>query len=263
VPSPPLPTAYGLRVRIEELPPDGAPVYGRSLAVARVIESRGHQITGDRVLVRGADVLLDEMEIGSGNWLPVPGEIEPGVALLLPATARALWAWQSLGLEFGEAAVVTDGHATVDLLGQIALWQGALPIVRLGASPASDPPFEALSTSDAEAAARRLRSLAAERPGFAAIDLSGQPRLIGLLLDALPRWGRLLLAGRCRERLTLDVYGDVHRKGATVRSAILDPMDVFDAGPADPAWRRACRLLGQPKRAGAIRRLLPQRGGYS
>jgi hypothetical protein len=104
--------------------------------------------------------------------------------------------------------------------------------------------LETIVTADAVSAAERLAVAVAPAPRVAAIDLSGNGEVIAMLLEALPRWGRLMLAGPCPEPFSTAFYTDVHRKGVIVCSA-------SDPEPADV--RNACRLLADPKRAAKLR----------
>ena len=88
---------------------------------------------------------------------------------------------------------------------------------------------------------------------MAAVDLSGSGDTIALLLEALPRRARLMLAGPSPEPFTTEFYTDIHRKGALVCSA-----GDLDSVVSDPSrWeadvRNACRLLADPVRAARLR----------
>jgi threonine dehydrogenase-like Zn-dependent dehydrogenase len=81
--------------------------------------------------------------------------------------------------------------------------------------------------SDPEEALRQLKKRIQDKAGFAAIDLSGRPETIDLLLEVVPRWGRVMLAGRTRQPLTVDFYNNVHRKGVLLLTSIFDPASVL------------------------------------
>jgi hypothetical protein len=184
----------------------------------------------------------------------VPDEIDRADAPLVVPTAQALRIWRRLGLELGEAAVFTDDHELADFVGLVATWQGALPVVRLTTqATASSGDIETVPVGDAPAAVERLRALTANAPGFAAVDLSGRGSTLAILLEALPRWGRLAFAGPTPEPFTTAFYTDIHRKGAVVSA-----VGALDSIFTDPrSWevevRNACRLLMSPARAAALR----------
>jgi hypothetical protein len=180
--------------------------------------------------------------------------IDRADAPLVVPTAQALRIWRRLGLELGEAAVFTDGHELADLVGLVATWHGALPVVRLTTDEAAATgEIETVPVGDAPAAVERLRALTTHAPGLAAVDLSGRGSTVAIILEALPRWGRLGFAGPTPEPFTTAFYTDIHRKGAVV-SAI----GALDSIFTDPrSWevevRNACRLLMNPARAAKLR----------
>jgi len=229
-------------------------------ALGRLIEARdgGRWSPGDRVLVRSADPKAEEVEAMASACVRVPDELASADALLIPPTAQALRVWRRLRLEIGEAALFTDGDGLADFIGLIAMWHGGLPVIRLTTGQA-DREFETVSITDENAAVERLRSLTANAPGLAAVDLSGSGNISAILLEALPRWGRLMLAGPCPEPFTTAFYTDIHRKGALVCSA-----GDLDSIFTDPSlWnvevRNACRLLMHPERATKLRACLGNR----
>ena len=178
--------------------------------MGRLLETRGAGgwSTGDRVLVRSSDSADEELEAVSSACVRLPNDLDSADALLVPQTAQALRMWRRLGLELGEAAVYTDGHELSDLIGLVALWHGGLPVIRLTTgvvAEASD--IETVTVDEASAAVERLRSLTASAPGLAAVDLSGNGAMIAALLEALPRWGRLLFQTLVRKN-----HADIPRR---------------------------------------------------
>ena len=168
--------------------------------------------------------------------------------------AKALKVWRQLRLEIGEAAIYTDGDELTDVVGLVAAWQGGLPVVRLTSASvvpvvSTGDDVETIGVDDG-AAVERLRSITSTAPGVAAVDLSGNGEVISMLLEALPRWGRLLLAGPSPQPFTTAFYADVHRKGVVICAAgDPEPIDV----------RNARRLLADPKRAGLLRGCVRER----
>jgi hypothetical protein len=180
-------------------------------------------------------------------------------ALLIPPTAQALRVWRRLTLELGEAAIYTDGHPLAEFIGLVATWHGAHPVIRLTTSDAGAiDDVETVNVGDAQAAVERIRSLTASAAGLAAVDLSGRGNVLSALLEALPRWGRLMLAGPSPEPFTTAFYADVHRKGALVCAA--GDLDTVFSDPA--AWdlelRNARRLLADSTRAARLRACLTE-----
>jgi hypothetical protein len=184
----------------------------------------------------------------------VPNAIETVDALLVPRVAQALRMWRRLGLELGEAAIYTGDGDLAGVVGLLAKWHGGMPVVRLTETdaPAIDG-VQDVAVRDATTAVARLRSLVAQAPGVAAVDLLGRGSVIGVLLEALPRWGRLMLAGPPPDSFTTAFYTDVHRKGTIVCAA-----GDLDSIATDPqSWetdvRNARRLLTNDAYAAELR----------
>lgn len=180
------------------------------------------------------------------DYVPVPDTLGADAALMAPPLALCLWAWESLGLELGEAAVYTDGCPLAGLIGRVARWRGGLPIVKVvegGDAPVADGPDTTIAARG-DAAGVELASAVRERPGVAAVDLTGRPDMVDLLLESLPKWSRLMLAGRVREPLTMDLYRNVHLKGTSLIFSRFEPSLVFGGGngPGD-LLPNAFRLL--------------------
>jgi len=162
----------------------------------------------------------------------------------VPLVASILELWERAGLELGETAIVGGPHPLSPLVARAALWSGAGRVVHVGPG-AIGPGITSIDASPADAAVAQLTALVAAAPGVAAVDLSGASSVIELLVATLPRWGRLLLAGPS-ERFAVDFYNDVHRKGAVVAGAPLEPAAFLDRTPPPVALLdRATRLLGR------------------
>jgi len=244
----------GVRIRPEIQSESHTPPSERSwLVVGRVVELGESTMwsKGDRVLVDVPEAGATEIEAASATCFKVPDGMPGSDALLIPPTAQALRVWRRLRLEIGETAVYSDGDERTPFVALAAGWRGAVPVIRL-TSDGSAHDAETIDVSDALPAVERLRSLTANAPGLAAVDLSGRGETIALLLEALPRWARLVLAGPPPEPFTTAFYTDIHRKAVVVGSADLNSMFT---NPVD--WqidvRNACRLLMDPKHAAKLR----------
>jgi hypothetical protein len=192
----------------------------------------------------------------------VPHEIDTADALLVTRVAQALRVWRQLGLELGEAAVYTDGGDLADLIGLLAKWHGGMPVIRLTDTDVAPlDGIQDLAVHDATTAVAKLRAMIAQAPAVAAVDLSGRGSVIGVLLEALPRWGRLMLAGPPPDAFTTAFYTDVHRKGTIVCAAgDLDAIAfnpaATDARAAEIDVRNARRLLTNAAYAAELRACL-------
>lgn len=220
------------------------PVY----CVARVLSGRENNVNA-----KGSSYVLTVVDSSQPATLavpetacfPVPPSLNSREALLAVPLAAALRVWDRLQLELGEVAVYTEGSDFADLIGQVGGWQGGLPVIRLNHNPvgASADRGECLSISDPDEALRRLQARIKDKPGFAAVDLSGRPEIIDLLLEVMPRWGRLLLAGKAQQSLTVDFYNNVHRKGVSLFCEVFEPVSILEKKWKEPYLTAACRLL--------------------
>jgi len=234
------------------------PVYG----VARVLGAGAGNLR-----INGASHVLavvdapqsTQIELQESQCIPVPHSLGSDEALLALPLAMSLCVWDRLQLELGEAAVYTEGDGFADLVGQVAIWRGGCPVIRLGNDSGRAPLHmgECQMMSDPEEALRKLQNRIHEKPGFAAIDLSGRPETIDLLLEAVPRWGRVMLAGRTRQPLTVDFYNNVHRKGVLLISSIFDPASVLQHAGSAAYLPTAFRILQNKEMAAICAQLAP------
>jgi threonine dehydrogenase-like Zn-dependent dehydrogenase len=170
------------------------------------------------------------VRVPEASCLRVADSLDATRALALPALAVALSMWESLRLELGDAAVVTSGSALSALTAQVAFWRGGCPVVELGpAASGAATDIPRIDWSDPEEAVRQLTDATGKRPGFAAIELSGRAEVLDIILEMMPRWPRLLLAGPAGKPVTIDFYKNVHRKGAVIASTDLEAISIFDA----------------------------------
>jgi hypothetical protein len=177
--------------------------------------------------------------------VPTTGAGQPLVQLV----TKALWVWDTLRLEIGEVALITDDHRDANLMALAATWYGASPVLFITDDEVSVPrgvtPLRPIAGGpETKALAARL----SERPGAAAIDLTGRSDTVDVLLEAMPRFSRLLLGGTSREPLTIDYYVNVHRKGLRLVSAALDDPSPSLSAELVARQERAARLLAQPAR---------------
>jgi threonine dehydrogenase-like Zn-dependent dehydrogenase len=260
------PNRSELRVHIQATSHDvSALAGGRPFAVGRTgsaLDSEGHR--AETVLVRGTHTADSEVNIQTSECVVLAAPLSAGLAILVPPLASALALWETLRLELGDAVVWTTGHPLSALVGQVALWRGACPAIELG-SPADarahSGTTEFVDSAEQEDAAKRLARLVGARPGFAAVDLSGRADLIDTLLEVMPQWSRLLLAGPPGAPLTIDFYKNVHRKGATIACTTIEPSRVFDThSDVQQQVRRACEILRNPRLAQTCQALLTPTG---
>jgi hypothetical protein len=216
---------------------------------------------GDLVLVKTADANDGEIVARKSDCILIPGDLDAKLAIWVPPLAFALWAWEKLSLELGEVAVYSGESPFSDLVGRVALCRGGCPVIRLGARAGDGERggIERLSLEDPRLAVEKLRRRIAEKTGFAAVDLSGLPEIIDVILEVLPRWGRVMLLGFESQPVTIDFYKNVHYKGAIIHAAVCDPAAVFSNDPELSAQlAKAIRML-----RGGGRNLLVASGCHS
>jgi hypothetical protein len=215
---------------------------------------------GIYVLAKLDDPLQLQVVLQKSECLSVPRDLGIEAALAAPPLALALWIWDRLHLELGEAAIYTDGDFfsdLSDLVGQVALWRGGCPVIKVCGDAEEILPAggRSLTTTDPDGTLQRLLHWIKDKPGVGAVDLSGRPEMIDLLLEVMPRWGRLMIAGRTCQRLTVDFYNNVHRKGVILSSMVFDPTFVFQGRWGVAHLAAAFRILQNKEMAAVCLRL--------
>lgn len=192
---------------------------------------------------------------------PVPARLSQDSALLAPILAVALQMWEELQLEMGEAAIFTGEGPLAALLKLTASWHGANPVLHLARPTQSISPSPSASSEDGEPESIRktLQGWRADLPGLAVVDLTGQANMIDLLLEVLPPYGRLMLAGPVSRPVIVDWYKNVHRKGARVLARHLEPAAMLGPAPGTASaarLRRAFAVMGNLELASAVRQVV-------
>ena len=185
--------------------------------------------------------------------VPVAGA--PDAAALTWPVACLLAMWDALHLELGEAALVTDGHKWSGLATVVAAWYGATPVLFLTEGSSAPAGSALVRVEDPSETVRGLTARLQGRPGVAVAELSGRASLVDLVLESIPSQTGVAMAGEGRDRLTIDFYVNVHRKGLNMVSSVLDPGRPDAPGGAVTTAHvdRAGRLLAQPARLAEAR----------
>ncbi len=168
---------------------------------------------------------------------------------MLPAVVAALRVWDLLALELGDTVVVTGGHPWSPLAALVATWYGAVPVLLVKSSGAAPAGVTVVEPDDSGEQAQALANRLSGAPTVAALELSGRSDAVDLLLESLPKASRLMLAGSSHDRLTIDYYVNVHRKGLRLESCVFD--DALAATAPASVIERARRLLARPERRAA------------
>jgi hypothetical protein len=207
---------------------------------------------GTRVLAR---VDASGTAAAAAAVAPLPDALSDEILPFVPVVACALAIWDALALEIGDTAIVTSAGWTGHLVATVGSWYGAGPLVIGAPGLAPGPPgCDRLIAEDAETAIKDLQKRLQGRAGVAAVELTGRAGLVDLMLQTVPTFARLMFAGDARERLTVDFYNNVHRKGLLLHSGQFDPAAAVAApwaGTAGACFSRAARLLTRPARAAA------------
>lgn len=185
----------------------------------------------------GALVLVESPGNSCGRMITVPENrcvfVPPGItgkqASLVPALVFSLWAWDKLALELGEVAVFTGSSLISRMLGQVALWRGACPVLSLCQIGPQNAliKYAKVGIDERDEISGWVRRHINGKSGFAAIDMDGRADLVDLILEIMPRWGRLMLVGEKTQSLTIDYYNNIHRKGAYIVSTRYEPIMIF------------------------------------
>ena len=173
---------------------------------------------------------LNQVTAHPNNIIKLPGNLPAEKIQMLLQLTFSLWAWDLLKLEIGECALVAGHHPFFNTLCQSALWRGALPVICLTDDKLEDKRFDIIyiNPSDSETTTELLANITKAKYGFAAINVSGQPGIIDIILNSMPKWGRLLFAGHSTQPLTIDYYNNVHRSGALLYSTNMNPINIVD-----------------------------------
>lgn len=219
----------------------------------------------DALLLFAGDGAVDaEVDVEAADAVLLPPGVTVAQALLVPSLTAVLALWETLQLELGDVAVITSGSVLSPLAAEVALWRGGCPVVTLGPASVTDNPATThIDWSDPEEAGRQLLAAMGNRPGFAALELSGRADMMDLLFESIPRWGRLLLGGSAGQPITVDFYKNIHRKGVTVNTAVLEPGALFNPGAGAAARAQvthAIRILQNRVKLGRCQSVLSDRG---
>lgn len=156
----------------------------------------------------------------------------------MPALAHALWIWEIAELELGDLAIVAGVTGSQDMISRVAEWRSGGRVLSLTRSGPG--------TSDSPATMQRLSAAVAAAPGVAAVICDDSASLLELVLEAMPAWGRIVIATRTGNPATIDFYNNVHRKGCRIVTVPSSPAQIHDelwCEGARPHVVRAVRIL--------------------
>lgn len=237
--------------------PAGGARPGLPYSTGTVIRGAGAFGEGERVLIETDSTTVGEVHRPPHECMRLEGDLSENLAFLLPPLGFALSAMESVAFEIGETAVVLGSGMTADFFCFALKRGGASPIIRIG-----DPHLieilgvkrfaaDACSLLDSVSA---LKEAFYRRPGLALFDAGDNPETLELLLEHLPPWSRVVVAGNGLKRMNLDYYNDIHRKGASLLFLQASAAGAFglirdNAG----LTRRASRILNNADAASDLR----------
>lgn len=220
--------------------------------VAQVLCSAATQSApgvGERVLAPWPADGRTTMVIGLEQCVWSPANMPAERLILVPRLALALLIWEAAGLELGELATYTSGSSFEGLVALVAGWRSGRDALRIDlndGTAALPPGTRAVDVSTPQRAIEDLHNASREACGFASVVFSRGPEAIEMLLEAMPVWGRLVVATSVTEPATIDFYNNVHRKGVRVIGVPSTPLAAFDAGrrpTVGRSLRRALRIM--------------------
>lgn len=178
------------------------------------------------------------------------GSPNNGTDALVPVVARALGAWERLGLEIGELAVVCgDGLFAETLAVTARFWTPSCYRLSIVAGGACNGAFGATLNFNEPDDIGVLRRAFECSNGAAVTDLTGSAMVWDTVLEAIPAWGRILALGPPSPELTIDFYNNVHRKAVTISGQPMADLAAFDTGftaVEDDLVKRATTLVTGP-----------------
>lgn len=235
----------------------------RYFALGQIDSNEGQSAETDVVLeINAPDQNI--IECNCAQCIPFPPTLGPEKAILLPALIFALRVWEKLGLELGEAAIYTTGNSLSRLVGQVALWRGASPVIQLGKEEENNSKshlVEFLAIDDAEDSIRLLSNRIKNKPGIAIVELSGNPEIIDIILEIIPKWGRIICAAHSGSPLTIDFYNNIHRKGVIVQSYMYgqNSLLINNSNELEDLIQQACQILSNEEMSAICKELIYER----
>lgn len=204
---------------------------------------------GDLVLAPAPVSGMPGPQVPASSCIALPAPLPLQRALAVPPLALALWIWDAAGLEPGEIAVYTSDDTLDRSLAVVAGWRSTRDVIRLVPVEAAGLPLPgvvSLTVAEPEAAGAFLAAAMRGAPGAAAAVLSERTDALDLILEAIPMWGRIVLAAAVTNPATVDFYNNVHRKGCSLLSVPGSPGEMLAAfwnDAAGPYIARAARIL--------------------
>jgi hypothetical protein len=189
-----------------------------------------------------------EVSLSKDEIIVLPENIETSLLHLILTLAFALFNLQKMKLELGETVLISGDSYTAKIFAKTALFNGALKVIQLGNNSikSENVNFIPFLKEDPDKSIKEVLDLMENSKGFIAVDLSGDPNIIDIILEIIPVWGRLLFAHAHTKNITVDYYNNLHRKGILTYSTINNTEKVFNELKRQRNQQfilNACRIL--------------------
>jgi L-iditol 2-dehydrogenase len=206
---------------------------------AGVVIGAGTGVTGLAAGDRVASFLLGHRRAGNvdARWvLKIPDDMPFDHAAFTPLGQIALQGVRRPRVELGESVLVVGLGIIGQLAAQCARLSGGFPVT--GAERVEARRQAALTCGIdgvIDAARPDWTSEAGEHP--VVIESTGSPEGVACALRTVARHGRVSLLGSTRGECVIDVYRDVHGKGAVLLGAHAGAVPEHESRPGAWTWR--------------------------
>lgn len=202
---------------------------------------------GDRVAAHG----IRHGSVGNitGDWaVHIPDNVPFEQACFLSLGVIATQGVRKARLELGEGALVFGLGLIGQLAAQLVRLSGAFPVIgvdrvrsrlRLARECGADAAFDTNEAIWAD----RVRAYTAGQGPQVVVESTGFPDVIGLSLQAVRNFGRVVLLGSTRGDSTVNFYKDVHKKAVTIVGAHIDANPKQESRPGFWTWQDEARCF--------------------
>jgi len=178
---------------------------------------------GARVLIEAPHGSAAAVDVRRTSVLPLPEELDSATGSLVRMAGIALTALRVAPLQLGDPVVVYGLGLVGQLAAQLFRLNGGHPVIGIDRLPgrltiAQANGIVTLNTDEVDVATEISRLTNGCGPAVV-VEATGSPAVVPLALHLVGRGGCVVLLGSTRGRVEMDVYSDIHRKGARVIGA--------------------------------------------
>lgn len=226
-----LPAYEVVELRLERLDDTAdEPVFGLC-RIARSERSEGPFRVGQAVLAPASRNTSRQAEVDARSCIPIPEGLLADRAMLVPRLSVALAICEAVALELGDVPVCTSGGDNLHLIATLCQWRTGREVLvldLLDGHAVAAAGCRRIDGSDPQGAIEDISRASATAPGVAAIVLSRKSEAVDILLEAMPMWGRMIIASDGTKPATIDFYNNVHRKGMSLVTGPASPAVLFE-----------------------------------